>query len=386
MTSAILYAYARSQAPPAVAAFTPLYVPLLNVPAADVALRPEFHAAFRHAHVAPADLVTLDDLPPADRLRDDLPPENTRWILVDHNRLEGALGAVYGDRVHGVIDHHAEENAVPKDTAPEPRVIEDCGSCTSLVLRTLLGTPMAGSSDVASVSYTSAQAAALPGGAAKLALASILVDTRNLENPEKVRPTDVAVAQFLAGKAEAEDKGWSQEKYFKEVHKAKKDIEDLPLQGILRKDYKQFSDAGIETGMSTVVKPLDFLVDKAKDEAKGKGDGKKKEAWNRAAAEFVEARKLGIWVIGTTFSEKGDDEKQSRRQLCVQYKDGGPEAKAVERFEKASGQELQLEEIEVKGISAEGLNGYKRKVWNQGDVSKSRKQVAPLLRAAITGG
>ena len=380
MTSSILYALVRSQAPPA-NAFTPLYVPLLNVPAADVALRPEFLLTFQRTQLQPSDLITLDDLPAFDRLQADLPAENTRWILVDHNRLEGALGEVYGNCVHGVVDHHEEEHVVPQDTAPEPRVIETCGSCTSLVLRTLLGTPAEapGSGGVA-VSYTSAQAEALSGDAANLALASILVDTHNLENQDKVRPTDVAVAGFLAAKAQEADSNWRQDKYFKEVQKAKRSIDDLPLQGILRKDYKQFRDAGVDLGMSTVVKPLDFLVEKAKDEEQGK----RKESWNKAAAEFVSKRKLGIWAILTTFSTKEGDQKQSARQICLQYKDEEPESSAVRRFERDAVEGLRLEQIDIKGLSEDAPDGYRRKIWQQGDTSKSRKQIAPLLRAAIT--
>ena len=384
MTSALLYASLRSQSPPP-NAFTPLYVPLLNVPAADVDLRPEFLLAFKRANLQPSSLITLDDLPPAEHLREQLPPENTRWILVDHNRLEGALGEVYGDRVRGVVDHHAEEHAVPEGTTPEPRVVEDCGSCTSLVLRTLLGTPTAGGGGSApgevAAAYSSEQASALPGTAATLALASILVDTRNLENPDKVRPTDVAAARFLGTKAKETDPEWSQHKYFKEVQKAKKSIADLPLQGIFRKDYKQFAEAGVTLGMSTVVKELDFLVDKAKDE----DGGKRKEAWNKAAAQFVSERRLGIWAIMTTFSVKDEDEKQSARQLCVQYKDAEAERAAIERFERDASEELRLEEIKVKGVEADASDGHMRKVWNQGNTSKSRKQVAPLLRAAIKG-
>ena len=134
-TSSILYAYFSSLHPPS-HAFTPLYIPLLNIPGSEVDLRPEFTKLFYHANISPSHLITLDDLPPASDLENKLPPSNTRWILVDHNSLQGNLGAVYAPRVHGVIDHHEEENAVPKDTEPEPRIVEKSGSCSSLVIRT----------------------------------------------------------------------------------------------------------------------------------------------------------------------------------------------------------------------------------------------------------
>lgn len=117
-------------------AFTQIYIPLLNIPGSDISLRPEFTKLFHHANISPSHLVTLDDLPPASDLEVKLPPANTRWILVDHNSLQGNLGAIYASRVHGVIDHHEEENAVRKDTEPEPRIVEKSGSCSSLIIRT----------------------------------------------------------------------------------------------------------------------------------------------------------------------------------------------------------------------------------------------------------
>ena len=116
-------------------AFTPLYIPLLNIPSSDIDLRTEFTKLFSHANILPSHLITLDDLPPPSDLEDKLRPANTRWILVDHNSLQGNLGTIYASRVHGVIDHHEEENAVPKDTEPEPRIVEKSGSCSSLVIR-----------------------------------------------------------------------------------------------------------------------------------------------------------------------------------------------------------------------------------------------------------
>ena len=106
----------------------------MNIPGSDINLRPEFAKLFRHANISISHLITLDDLPPASDLEDKLPPANTRWILVDHNSLQGNLGAIYASRVHGVIDHHEEENAVTKDTKPEPRIVKNSGSCSSLVI------------------------------------------------------------------------------------------------------------------------------------------------------------------------------------------------------------------------------------------------------------
>lgn len=78
------------------------------------------------------DLISLDDL------REGLKAEDTKWILVDHNALQGELGKVYGGRVRGCIDHHDEEGKVPNkelcEAEGEMRIIEKSGSCASLVI------------------------------------------------------------------------------------------------------------------------------------------------------------------------------------------------------------------------------------------------------------
>ena len=110
-------------------AFSPVYVPITNIPAADIQLRPEYLAVFKHANIESKHLITLDDLPALSDIESKLAPENTKWILVDHNALQGQLGKMYAERVAGVIDHHDDEKKVPEDTGEEPRIIEKSGSC-----------------------------------------------------------------------------------------------------------------------------------------------------------------------------------------------------------------------------------------------------------------
>ena len=81
-------------------------------------------AVLKHAGLTLKDLLTLSELP-------DLKPEETRWLLVDHNSLTGPL-TKYSEQVTGCVDHHADEDVVRKDASP--RVVEPCGSCMSLVV------------------------------------------------------------------------------------------------------------------------------------------------------------------------------------------------------------------------------------------------------------
>lgn len=369
MTSSILYAFLRSLSPP-IDAFSIPYIPVLNVLAADVGLRPEFALTLKHAGIKPSDLITIDDLPAFDRLSNEMPAGRTRWILVDHNKLEGSLGKTYQHRVHGVIDHHLEENSVLELTDPEPRVVETCGSCTSLVLHHL--------------ALKGDQKPTLPYQAAKLGLASILIDTRNLQDENKVRPIDVSTVGSLETIIRTEDQSWDRQTFFDDLDKVKKDVDHLPLQGILRKDYKEWTEAGMKLGMSTVIKPLSFLIEKAQEDGEDGEDGDKGDSsWDKAASTFMRQRNLRIWAIMTTVVVPESDGWKLTRELYLQWSDGEGEVNAVKRFEEIGQSELRLEAKDVPDVLKHRSQGWNRKAWRQMDVTKSRKEVGPMLRRAM---
>ncbi len=417
----------RSSDPPKQRAFTPLYIPLLNIPAADLQLRPEFTELFRHADISAEDLVTLDNLPSLNNIAEVLRPEDTRWILVDHNKLQGGLGSVYSSRVHGVIDHHDDEDALPHDTDPEPRVIEKCGSCTSLVVRTLRSSWDAISRSASSSSpphpSSQSQDRSLPQGdskvtkeweaqLAKTALASILIDTENLTAEGKVEAADTDAVQYLESKihSSAQDDSatsWDRTQLYNDLHTAKQNIDSLSLNDILRKDYKQWpskTNPSTTLGISSVVKPLSFLVAKAAQECPDHTEN----AFNQAIHNFMQSRRLTLYAIMTSFSAPSIGRK---RELLLQASpsssptsppSASPAAASAAsaagfRFATKAGNELGLEPLSIAGIEVrnpiisqgasiendDGTKSFYREVWTQKEVNKSRKQVAPLLRDAM---
>lgn len=379
LTSSLLYAYLRSLNPPQ-KAFTPLYIPLLNIPKADVGIRPEFAALFQHANISASHLVTHDDLPPFERIEDVLKPANTLWILVDHNKLQGALGSIYSSRVGGLIDHHAEENAVPQDTNPEPRVVEKCGSCTSLVVRTLRPTWDAISASSLSSGAAHAQGDSLADDSsvrkswdaqvAKLALASVLIDTVDLASEHKVEAADREAVQYLNAKIQSSPmhaRTWDRKEFYNEINDAKTNLDGLELDEILRKDYKEWTENGTKLGISCVVKPLEFLAAKAQHPS----------AFDQAINTFTSSRSLDLFAIMTASTSSPDH--SFHRQLFLQAP-----SPALSTFSQTAMDELGLQDLHVPGIgsSPPDNNTDVRKVWAQTNVAKSRKQVGPLLRAA----
>ena len=309
---------------------------------------------------------------------------NTRWILVDHNKLQGDLGSQYSSKVQGVIDHHDEEDAVPHHTDPEPRVVEKCGSCTSLVVRQCKSAWDSISSSSLSTGAALGQGeAAINDSAvtqgwdaqvAKMALASILVDTANLRAPGKVEQVDRDSVEYLEAKIQMSPKDagvWNRDRYYKELDEAKRDISSLSLTEVLIKDYKGWTESGAKLGISSVVKPLDFLVQKASKE--------KLPSFDDQLQQFMNDRDLSVFAIMTTFTSSDGN---FQRELLVQARSSA--SSSAIKFAEQGASEFQLDLLGIEGIPTQDRPGQDwRRTWQQKDLSKSRKQVGPLLRKAM---
>jgi exopolyphosphatase len=372
-------------------AFTPLYVPITNISASDIQLRPEYLAVFKHANIEPGHLITLDDLPPLSDIRHKLAPENTKWILVDHNALQGQLGTIYSERVAGVIDHHDDEGKVPKDTGDEPRIIEKSGSCTSLIANYCRPTwdelsEAALSSSAAhaqgeSLSDDSAVVKRWDAAAAQLGLASILIDTANLHDENKTTEHDRKAVVYLEAKVmmcPQLSMTFDRTTFYDEIDTAKKDIGALKLQDILRKDYKQWDQSSLKLGISSVVKNVDFLVEKASDEANAQSGS---DAFLGAIDQFSKERELDLFTLMTTSTSSAGEFQ--REILLWAFTERG--ISAAKTFATDSSDELGLEDWQdIPSLSDATCNeGQWRKIWWQRQVQHSRKRVAPLLRNAM---
>ena len=386
-SSSLLYAYLRSTAPPA-GAFSPVYIPLLNIPQSGIRLRPEFAVACQYAGITTSSLLNLDDIEAGFKQ-----PDRTRWILVDHNKLQGSLGSQYSEYVSGVIDHHDEEHAVPSTPTPEPRIVGKAGSCTSLIIRRFRATWDAisdmsissgaghgqGNFAVNDSAYTQIWDAQI----AKLALASILIDTANLTAPGKVEDVDRQAVRYLDAKinlSPKDAKSWDRTAFFNEITSAKTDIEHLSLEEILIKHYKEWTEKGHKLRISSVVKPLAFLV------RKGADDDSSSQTLEQVIHDFMTAHDLSLYAIMTAYkSEMG----QFQRELLLQA-NNEPAFAAAEHFSKTAVQDLGLEVLNIDGVAKQvqphsSSDKPWRYYWMQGDLTKSRKQVAPMLREALRG-
>ncbi|KAI9847930.1 MAG: Exopolyphosphatase [Sclerophora amabilis] len=401
LTSSILYAYIRSSSPRSPSR---LYIPLANLPASDIDIRPEFLKLLPYANIDKSHLITLDDLARAEGTTTTttniangrrLDPEDTRWVLVDHNALQGQLGAIYGHRVSGVIDHHDEEGFVPQETGDEPRIVEKSGSCTSLITNYCRE-----AWDEISASSLSSGAAHAQGDnvaddsavtrtwdaqVAQFALASVLIDTANLTSEEKVTSHDVKAVEYLEAKIKLSPQHsvrYKRKDLYKEINAAKKDLDGLSLRDVLRKDYKEWTEKGKKLGISSVVKRLSWQMDKAKAEHMSTSDTNKETVFLETVRKHAESRDLDVVSIMTTSKPL---EGEFKRELLVWALN--PDCiPLMERFKEIADPDLRLRDWQVADLnSTQAQDDMGCRVWWQDDVGKSRKQVAPLLRSAMNG-
>ncbi|OAQ95398.1 exopolyphosphatase [Purpureocillium lilacinum] len=389
---AIVYAYIRSHSPP-----HSLHVPLSNLPRADLGLRTEMTAVLRRAGLAPSDLLTLSEFPlpspggtpsatssgagggvaaPGSAGPDSgLAPEDTRWVLVDHNAITGPLKAAgYAARVVGCVDHHVEEHQVPQDAAP--RVVEPCGSCMSLVVDECR----------AAWDELSQRDSRGDDDLVRLGLAAILLDTVNLTAEAKVKDKDVRAVKYLESKAQ--DESFSRDKYFEDISAVKEDISGLSFRDIFRKDYKEWEDGGLTLGVSCVVQDFSYLLDRADGSA---------DTLLEHLSSWAKERNLDVAAVMTTSHPDGE----FQRHLLVWGVNPRGSA-AASRFADIAGDKLGLNQWQggeldaaVVDAAADGAAGEAsaggrgqntRFAWRQHDLAASRKQVAPLLREAMRMG
>ncbi|TVY35907.1 Exopolyphosphatase, partial [Lachnellula occidentalis] len=352
ITSALVLAYLRTYAPTS----HTFYIPLSNIPRADLSLRPELEPVLTRANLKPSDLLTLSDLPS----RSALELKDARWVLVDHNALQGELGKAYGGNVVGCVDHHDEEHKVPENSGDidEPRIVEKSGSCASLVVRYCRSAWDGLSREQRDVQGDKELAA--------LAMAAILVDTQNLTAESKTMEVDREAVGYLEGKWGGEE--GDRKSYLGDITRAKEDIGGLGLGDLLKKDYKQWTEQeAFDIGVSSVVKDLGYLIQKAGDEGR----------FFDVLREFARDRELDVCSIMTTSHKEG----VFRRELLVwALNEKGIEA--AKKFEATSREKLGLEKWNEGRLDMDSEKEWRRCWWQQ-RVENSRKQVAPLLRAAI---
>ena len=364
LCSALLFAYFRTHTPPHT-----LHIPLSNLPRADLALRPELNAVLNPAGLKPEDLVTLSDLP-----REGLDPQDTRWLLVDHNVLTGDLAAPFSNLIVGCIDHHDDEGVIPHSLpADQPRIFAKCGSCMSLVLDHCQPTWDRLASDPAAACDDGTPAAACDAHLARVALAPVLIDTTNLTSRDKTTDWDrraVALAESRLANSTGEE-GYDRGAYYDRISALKEQILGLSYRDVLRKDYKRWTEGPLSVGISTVVRGFAYALAEVGDKDKGK--------FLEALKGWAGEQRLDVAAVMTVSKPDG---VFTRELLVWGLNEEG--VKVVRQFGRKFRETLGLETWERGELDGGGEEEAEWRVcWRQTRTEHSRKQVAPMMREAM---
>lgn len=213
---------------------------------------------------------------------------------------------------------------------------------------------------------------------ARLALASVLVDTNGLRDAGKTTQVDRDAVEYLEAKVTAAPGGdvWDRQEFLENVKKAKGDMERFTAEDVLRKDYKAWTIAeGNILGIASIIEPLDWLARKA--EAGGK------RTLEEVVERFGKDRGAAVLVVMTAFSD--DDKGEFRREILVKLVKSPVQGFSWAQFDKTGREQLGLEEWnDTARTGLLSASHESMRVWRQMAVEKSRKQVAPMFREMLT--
>jgi len=341
-------------------------VPYLNIPREELPLRQEVLHVLSRAGIDPAVLLFKDDLDlqrlvTAKSDADKHAKANLTLTLVDHNRLASTQEDL-APYVIGIIDHHADEKLYAATTTAL-RVIQPVGSASTLVAQRI---------------HMEAPALLKRADVATLLLAAILLDTGNMDPAlRKGTATDANVIRLLTPvcfpgvSTSADSESRAVATWYRELLRLRTDTSLLNTAQLLLKDVKYTVHADkIRFAISSVPLSLNQWI--AQDEAN----------FLPHIRTFIGAKNLSFLVIMTTFT---DDDQLLHRELMV-IATSEAMLRAVTHSLLKEDRELRLEGRSLQLV--ERLAEYERvhkdvglqfAIYDQLDVSKSRKQVLPAI-------
>ncbi|XP_038643036.1 exopolyphosphatase PRUNE1, partial [Scyliorhinus canicula] len=325
MVSALVYAYYLSKtAPDRKAAF----VPVLNIPRSEFALRGECVFLLRECGLSEETLVFRGDVDLHGLHRDG----RLTLTLVDHNVLPRDDAALER-AVTEVIDHRPVERPFSPACAV---TVEPVGSCATLVAARILQR----APDV------------LDRQLAHVLRSTILLDCINMA-PEagKVTPKD---SEYVAALESRFSDLPPRVVVFDSLQKAKFDVSGLTIEQMLRKDLKVVSGGGLQVAISAVYVRLEELLARPGVE--------------EAFEEFCRGHGYSVLVVMTiSFGPKS----QPFRQLAVYSPHSDEREWVSQALEEAECPSLQLAPMESP---CPDIGAYR-----QGNGLASRKKVLPIV-------
>lgn len=356
-------------------------IPLINISRNDFRLRRDIEALLKSHSITEDYLYFVEDLKNL-TTSSQTPIE---LILVDHCNIQGELLTKMLHEglldVISIIDHHQDEQVFLK---ADPRIINSNGSCSSLVFNYWYD-----QFTDKSVFYESNNEIVL------LLLGPLLIDTTNMS--QKVEEADVNALekyQDILMKVNnlienvGEFSGTSSgdvdsvlRKFYKQIKAAKKDLNGFKFYDILKKDYKQFEFESkkngqiIRAGFSSIGKSYSWLFLKYNA-----------EEISETFRDIREDFNLDLLVMTTSYTTT-ETEKYTR-EFGFTFNSSSPYKELLIQLSDLAKDDLELNSdiYHVKDVDSmfRDLNEDQVfKVFNQGNIKASRKQIVPVVKNII---
>jgi exopolyphosphatase len=310
-------------------------LPVISFHRDDLKLRKDIEYTLHKVGLFEDDLIFINDVA---KLKCDRYELN----LVDHNEIDSEFFKSEGIRekvtVVSVIDHHVDGGLY--GDATNPRVIETCGSCSSLVYRYF-------AKEIVDATLSEPER--------ELLLTPILIDTSCL-----TQRTENADKEAVAALTKGHETTVNLEALTDKAKAEKHNTTGLTMYDLLRKDYKEYDDCGtdLKLGISSVGESISQL------RKRYGGD----TVVAAAVAEWMQQRHLYVFALMTSYVDDGD---AFNREIAL--------------FTSVPGLKEALVAQLAGSLRLEPAAGVDSVWYFQRDVQKSRKAVAPLLRAALRG-
>lgn len=354
-------------------------VPLVSIPRSVLKLRPETEMLLKMVHLELEDLICVEEVD-----LHSLGKANERiegLILTDHNSLSGSLRSMFDqDHPHDllvreIIDHHIDSKdcAHVRGTARNIAFDSTTGRATAGSTCTLVAESMISVKDELDTETRMALSTLLSG--------VILIDTQNMRSSGPGTNRDAVMLQELLESPTFLHNRLARDQVAENLRGAKTDLAfwtSLTAHQSLVIDYKQFrATENCEFGMSTIACSIsDFM---------------KKPRVREVIQDYIRDPRLELVAVMSSYEHA--EEGYSRELLLVSHSSallddlilGSPVVMSTLDLSPLP-LPLNWEEEKERVEEREKEQPLDFRIFKQGNLKASRKQVAPLLQAGLKRG
>lgn len=343
-------------------------IALLQTPTDALDLRPENQVALRNSQMSSghSDLLTIDELPEDPET---LALDIKGIVIVDHPK---PLRRWDDAPILSLFDHH-EDRGAGKDA--QPRVVEKVASCTTLVARQMLD-----ELEQLPEEYH------LPHELLELILSAIAIDAKGLKEGTKEdrRTAERVLARSRWHKEDLKD---VMKDLKKELKHAKKDLDDLSVRDLLRRDWKgDLVDTPsprtptVSLGFASIPYSLDEMIEKTEFH----------DLFDWFAIEAAWTAQIGcdIAVALTKYKIRDEHgEKQKIREIVLTVRSDVriDQVQANDLFDTVKKAIEDEPTLDVKPWHRADELNRRQMVWTHESEDAGRKVLRPIIEKAVEG-